>query len=578
VQAAAGPHYVGESIEIQVTASGFDEDPTPEARVRPPARGRLELLGVSPSVNRQITIVGGRLAQTSDVRFVYDFRFVSDQSGQVVVGPFHVVQGSQERVAPELRLDILPVPTSGDLRVALKLPTEPIYVGERVPVRLEFWLESRLRKNLESYTLRVPLFDLTDAFRFLDDEGAEGNTDVVIAMATGRLELRGAAREVRQGKKRFLVVSVERTLVPLQASTQAIPAAGLTVSEGKGWRRDLFGGRRATHVRKWRAVDAAHQLEVRPVPVEDRPQSFAGAVGKGFTLEAAADRTVVQVGDPITLTLTLRGEGLETAALPPLDAEGLLPAGSFRAGDGELAGVILGDAKRFTAVVRVLNERVAEIPELAYSWFDPSTESFQTTRSRPIALSVRSAEVIGAADVLAERGEEAATGRADRTDEAERPGGPAPAARSFALTGADLAIERDASALLRDARSAWGGAWLPAGLYGSSALLLLLAILDRRRRDVDPVLLRRRRLLAEEQRRIHEATRRPAGEAVGEIAGALRRMLAEVPDAAGSELSGFLGECDARSYAPDGHESPDLGEAFHERAALLARGIAERVG
>jgi hypothetical protein len=186
--------------------------------------------------------------------------------------------------------------------------------------------------------------------------------------------------------------------------------------------------------------------------------------------------------------------------------------------------------------------------------------------------------VIGAADVLAEPGEEAATRRADQTSEEERSRGPAPAARSFALTGADLAIERNPSTLLSDTRSAWGGVWLPAGLYGGSGLLLLLAILDRRRRDVDPVLLRRRRLLAEEQRRIHEAAGKPAGEAVGEIAGALRRMLAEVPDAAGSELTEFLGECDARSYAPDGHESPDVGEAFRERAAALARGIAERVG
>ena len=52
------------------------------------------------------------------------------------------------------------------------------------------------------------------------------------------------------------------------------------------------------------------------------PPSFAGAVGRGFSLEAAADRSVVQLGDPITLTLTIRGDGnLGNVALPALEGE-----------------------------------------------------------------------------------------------------------------------------------------------------------------------------------------------------------------------------------------------------------------
>ncbi|MDB4433156.1 BatD family protein, partial [bacterium] len=434
VKASRGPHYVGEAIEIQLTASGFDEDPTPEPQVPPPLLGRLELVGVSPSTSSQITIINGRITQIRDVSFVYEYRFVSMEPGEVVLGPFRVAQGSVERVTRPLRFEIRPVPAREDLRVALALPERPIYVGERVPVRLEFWLESGLQKNLQSYTLHAPLFDLTDAFQFLDREESAGNTEVVVATATGSLELRGEAREEREAGVRFLVVSVERTLVPLHAGLYAIPAASLVVDEGTRWRRDLFGGRRATHVRKWRAVDAEREFEVRPVPAEGRPASFAGAVGSGFALDVAADRTVVRVGDPITLTLTLRGEGLETAALPPLDAEGLLPS-SFRVPTGELAGVPDGDAKRFIAMVRVLDDQVSEIPALEYSWFDPATSSFQQTRSRPIALSVHPAEVIGAADVLAEPSEEAVPSQPHRSEAAEPIGEPVSGTRSSILTG-----------------------------------------------------------------------------------------------------------------------------------------------
>ena len=234
---------------------------------------------------------------------------------------------------------------------------------------------------------------------------------------------------------------------------------------------------------------------MRAVPAAGRPESFAGAVGTGFSLDVAADRTVVQVGDPIALTLTLRGEGLETASLPPLDAEGLLPAQRFRVPDANLPGELGEGAKRFTAVVRVRADDVTEIPALAYSWFDPNTGRYETTRSRPVALAVRSAQVIGAADVESELPAESAPFQRQ----------PAAAGPAPALTGADLAIERDPGLLLRDTRARSGGAWLSGGLYAGSLLLVALAWVERRRLDVDPAHARRRQALAEQERIVREA-------------------------------------------------------------------------
>ena len=66
------------------------------------------------------------------------------------------------------------------------------------------------------------------------------------------------------------------------------------------------------------------------------------------------------MGDPITLSVTLRGDGnLETAALPPLSTvDSGLDAESFRLPSGDVAGVLSEDdtAKTFTVTVRVLDE------------------------------------------------------------------------------------------------------------------------------------------------------------------------------------------------------------------------------
>jgi hypothetical protein len=566
-----GPFYLGAPIELRLTVEDFEEQPQPEASVPTPERGRLELAGVSPQVSSSITIVNGRVSQSKQVRFVYQYRYFPEGPGSVELGPFVVTQGAVSRTTRSVRLEIREVPLSDRLRVLLRLPEKATYVGEHIPITLEFWLESGLQENLHSYTLRAPVFDKEESFQFLDDAAARGDIDVAIETASGRLRVRGTLSQAMRDGRRFVVISVKRMAVPLRSGKYLLDPATLVVRELSGRQPGLFGRRGAVPARELRATDDPRILEVKPVPREGMPPSFASAVGHGFTIDVSADRSIVQVGDPITLTVTLRGEGnLETAGLPSLNAEGLLQASDFRVPGGDLAGRYEEGEKRFSVVVRVQNENVRELPALAYSWFDPEREAYETTYSRPIALSVRPAEVIAAQDVFGAPTE----GEEESSAVPEEEGAKAPG-RGFALTGADLAIEREAAALLRDRRQALGGPWIPVGVYTGASLLLLAAFLDRRRRDIDPAVVRRRRLLDGELRRVRAAERLPPEQAVPELAQAIRRMLVEVPGARTSEVEAFLRECDARTYAPSGRPSHPLDEAFHAQAVALARRVAE---
>jgi hypothetical protein len=572
LEVSPAPHYAGDPIEIRITAKGFEEEPVPEVEVTPPRRGRLVAAGVQPNVSTSIVIVGGRMNQTKDVSFVFSYRLHVDEPGALTVGPFVLKQGGASATTRSVKLTLAAVPMDDRLDVALEIPDAPVYLGERVPVTVRFRLEGQLRKNLVEYALRVPLFDRTDAFQFLDPPELAGGTDIEIATDGGVLHLKGQTRETGQGGKKDIVVTLQRVAVPLREGTFEIPPTLLDVQEGVRFRRDLFGGRRPTHVRKWRSRDAPRRLVVKQIPAAHTPPSFAGAVGSGFSLAVAADRTVVQVGEPISLTLELRGEGnLETAALPPLGAEGLLPASQFRVPEGELTGRLEAGAKRFTAVVRVLDPSVREIPALEYAWFDPATQEFQTTRSRPIALSVRDAEMIGAADVQRDAPSDSGVAPDALTAAGEAP----PQRGPLRLTGADLAIERDPELLLRSGESGSRHGWLVAGLYAGSLVVVGLAQLDRRRRDADPALRARRRRIDAELRRIRQASSLPAREAVAELARALRQILAELPDARAPEIDEFLGECDARSYAPAGQgDDASLEPEFFRRALALAEQLA----
>jgi hypothetical protein len=544
---------VGTPTEVRLHLEGFAEEPHPEVAVADPAQGSLELIEAAPQVSTAITIINGQVSQRKEVRFVYRYRYLSMHTGSVEIGPFVVTQKSVQRTAPAVRLELRDVPLSDRLRVLVRLPEEPGYVGQRIPVTLEIWLEPELQTNLHSYTLRAPVFELGEAFQFVEEPSGPGGLEMTVETATGRL-------------------SVTHALVPLRAGHYPLDPATLVVRELEPWPPARFGAASGGSARQLRATDVPRTLEVRPIPGEGRPASFAGAVGRGFTLEVSADRTIVGVGDPITLSFTLRGEGnLETAGLPALDAEGLLPAG-FRVPEGDLAGDLEDGSKRFSAVVRVRDADVDEIPPLAYAWFDPELGRYETTHTQPIALSVSAAEVIAADDVLRAEEETAAGARRAEASAARA----AEQAAPFSLSGADLAIERDPRVVLRDPRTVPGRLWLPAGLYLAGVLVLVAALADRRRREVDPTLARRRDRLREEVRHVRQAVKLPAEEAVAELARSLRRMLAEVPEARAEDLDTFLEECDARSYAPDRGGDASLDETFRARALALATALEER--
>ena len=188
-------------------------------------------------------------------------------------------------------------------------------------------------------------------------------------------------------------------MVPLKAGTFDIPSATVNVDEGLRWQSDLFGRRSVTQSRKLRTSSQPVKFRVLSLPTQNRPPSFAGAVGKGFVLEVSADRSVVQAGDPIKLTLKLKGDAeVANASLPVMTGD--LPDTDFRLPSGKVAGKYIDGEKQFEIVIRVLSDKVSEIPPISYSWFDPDLKSFQTTQSLPIALSVKGAQMISAQDVV----------------------------------------------------------------------------------------------------------------------------------------------------------------------------------
>ncbi len=567
LRVARGPHYAGVPVEIHVQSTDFEREPAPDclSGPTPPGGGDFRLVGIVPNFSSSMQIINGRVTRSETTTYTCQWLFVPTRPGLYEIGPFEMAQGSTRGVSAKHRLRVTTIPEDPRIKVKLILPDDPVYVGQHLPLRIEWWLDATMQQSIRSYTLRGELFERDDAFRFIDDQQpGRGEQTLNIETQGGEYILKADVREERSGARRYLVVSAERILVPLKAGEYALAPATIDVTEVTQWQRDLFGGKRPAATRKVFAKDEERTLVIEAPPLAGRPASFAGAVGRGFDLEVSADRSVVQLGDPIKLTLTVRGGGnLENVALPDLSRVPGLGPDLFRFQADDVSGQIEGEAKTFELSVRVLDDAVREIPAIEYSWFDPELGSYQTARSRPIALSVRPAQVISAGDVVApkpQKPEEVPREGAEDAREADEARGRVRG--RFSLTGADLSLEERTEVLL--ARRSTPDVAIALG-YGFGIASVGVAFVLRRRGQIPDEVVHQRAVYKKQSSRAHSALGKPAREAASEVALALREIAVALPEARGAELDSLLQACDALLYAPATSGDGTLDAALQER-------------
>lgn len=587
VAVSRGPHYVGLPAMVRVTVAGFEEQPEPQCELVEPPEGILgKTVAVSPQVYSQIVRRNGRVFQSRSVTHVVQFAITADVAGKFRLGPLVLSQGGIRYETEPIELEFQEVPRDPNMRILLKLPKGPVYPDQRVPVEIQWWYAGEIR-DVQSLQIHSELFD---KLPFLPDgEPERGQSRMPIETAQGRIGLPATAAQRAYQERQYTVLTARRTLVPQRPGTYVLAPITATVERATEWERrgafddfgpggslfdQVLGGRRPRKTELSRAVGEPLELEVREFPRAGRPDSFAGAVGRGFSLEVTAGRTVVRVGDPIPLTVRLRGAGnLENASLPSLSADRGLAPEQFRWPDSEITGTLAGNVKTFQVSVRVEDEAVTEIPALAYSWFDPEAGEYRTTHSKPVALRVMPARVVSAKDVVSGRGQrdndrgEAVSGSAAQ---GAAPSSDATALRSASdpLGSADLALAIDPQQVLQP--GAANGWVLQTLLYLGGILLVAWAVSDRRRRRVPPKLRELERELAGARGRIRAATTLPSAEAARTAARELQALLALVPGGPREETARLIAECEAVAYAPGHVAAPSPSAELLERAQALA--------
>ena len=380
-----------------VTPRGVDVDD-----VHTPKFGEyFETIGQNQSSSTQISIVGGNMSSSTTTTYFYTLR--ATRLGRFRFSPATVVVSGKEyqsdkveievhKTAPgnrqqrRRRSSIFDDPFSqdpfeeffgrkeaprGDVMVKLILDRNEVYVGQ--PVVASIYLMTR-----ESVS---GVSDIRPQFKDFWGERAD-------IPNPPRAERRKIGGRIYQSFLLFRSV-----LFPLKTGELTIDAVPVTVQVSTGG----FFGRAKEFNRSTEPVT----VNVKPLPEENKPLQFDTAHVGRFSLTAQLDRNRVSAGKPVTLTLTIAGEGnLRNIDLPKLpqskDYRTYPP--SVTENLAIKGGKFQGE-KSVEYLIVPMKAGVVAIPRMYFNYFDPETSEYGTLSTPDLSITVTEGEAAGPAEV-----------------------------------------------------------------------------------------------------------------------------------------------------------------------------------
>ena len=343
-----------------------------------------------PSVSTQTSIVNNVVA----VFRGFTYSFSPTETGKFVLGPATLEYKGKVYTSNSVEIEVVKrTPFEGNVDPDAER-------GKRIDINKRIFVELATDKK-EAYIYE----QIVQSFKLFFQRGLPiDDLDYVAASTKSFLaEKLGEERryeEVRDGIL-YNVIELRTALFPLVSGNIEIPPAKFNcniIIRQQGYSNSIFdeftgrGGQKYPVERSTNPI----KLKIKPLPELDKPDNFAGTVGR-FTMDVLAKPTEVKVGDPITLTINIRGEGnIQTIGEPVL---ALGDEKDFKIYPAETDTTITdrGDGikgeKLFSKVVEPQHEDIDIIPAISFSYFDPELERYMTITHNPIPIVVEHSEV-----------------------------------------------------------------------------------------------------------------------------------------------------------------------------------------
>lgn len=366
---------LGESVTLTFKFEGVQTGGMPKLPVIP---GLQPTGGTSSGFNSST----GPDGKTQVVQ-TFAMPFATERVGDITIPGFTIEVAGQKFSSTPLTLKVLredPNTPPADLATNqvflwLALPKKELFIGEILVAELRLYLRSEIG-NISD--LNIP------------NVSGDGYN-------AGPLN-RAAQFQRRVGNATYTVLPFNFTLAPVKNGRLTVgPLAGTVVIYGGP--QDVFGRYRQSAQASFSSEP--QQLSVLPVPQENAPANFTGAVGN-YTMNVSVGPTNVATGDPITVRVQISGRGaLNGLMLPEQTAWGDFKSYPPTAKVETTDALGLQGAKTFEQVISPENADIQELPPFAFSFFDPETKIFRTLTHPATKLIVRPGGAVVAPTIAA---------------------------------------------------------------------------------------------------------------------------------------------------------------------------------
>jgi len=201
------------------------------------------------------------------------------------------------------------------------------------------------------------------------------------------------------GKSYRSVILKRVVLYPQRTGELEIEPLSLDVSlQVPTNKRDFFGGRIFAQTNK--TVSAGNRkINVKPLPTEGKPADFSGAVGE-FQFSVTTSKTHLNASESLQAKVAIKGKGnLKLFEIPSLNLPSSLEVydPEFNESVRTTLSGMEGNVSNSYTVVPTFKGKYP-IPSIAFSFFNPKTEKYQTLSSGEIMINVLEGPTSGAAD------------------------------------------------------------------------------------------------------------------------------------------------------------------------------------
>lgn len=422
--------YLGESIIYNVTVNHVENPSAPQLDGFD--EFVVDLQGRQSLNSQQITIINGRRSEVIRRGMLFQYKLTpslagdleipaptADANGSTISGrvvPITVIAPQQQdTVILDCAVDrdtVYPLqPLTLSLTVAVKeLPGEfasrsPLSVQAGDPVKLSVsWLsDEEVPAGLEpKQSWREILEPIVSSSSRRQSDGMQinevGSQSAFSLFGRSRktVFLPTSTRTIRQTSSgedvRYVEYKLQRTFLPQKVGTFQFEAASMKGTFAAELSEQGLSGENIY------AVSKPISVTVRDVPLEGRPESYIGAVGM-FAVTADVVPTTASVGTPLTLTLTVAGEGTLADLRPPNIDE--LPSITERFRTYDATEKPIRNGRVFTYSLRALNENVTELPKIPVAYFDVQKEEYVSLMTPTIPLTITAAQRLVATDIVA---------------------------------------------------------------------------------------------------------------------------------------------------------------------------------